>query len=85
MAKICCITGHRDIPEDKIGYVKREIQKVILQAVEDGYTHFILGFAGGADLIFADIVATLKQENRSLTLEAAIPYQGRLKNKDQTF
>ena len=85
MEKTCCITGHRNIPEDQLGYVKDEIQKEILQAVEDGYTHFISGFAGGADLMFAVIVAELKKENRSLTLEAAIPHENRLKSKDQTF
>lgn len=81
----CCITGHRNIPEDQLGYVKHEIQKEVLRAIEEGYTHFISGFAGGADLIFADIVAALKQKNRFLTLEAAIPNEGRLKSKDQTF
>ena len=35
--------------------------------------------------MFATVVAELKKENRSLTLEGAIPYQGRLKSKDQTF
>lgn len=83
--KTCCITGHRTIPKDKINNVKDEIQKEVLQAVEDGYTHFISGFAQGVDLMFAAIVAELKKENRSLTLEAAIPYKGRLKSKDQTF
>lgn len=83
--KTCCITGHRNIPEDQLSYVKNEIGKAILQAVEDGYTHFISGFAQGADLIFAAIVAELKQKNRSLCLEAAIPYKKRLQSQYQTF
>lgn len=57
----CCITGHRTIPKEKVDYVKGEIQKEVLQAVEDGYTHFISGFAQGVDLLFAAIVAELKK------------------------
>ena len=83
--KTCCITGHREIPDHQLEYVKREIEKQVLQAVDDGYTHFISGFAQGVDLMFAAIVAELKKENRSLTLEAAIPYEKRLKSKDQTL
>ena len=85
MERTCCITGHRTIPEEKLDYVKSEIQKEVLQAVEDGYTHFISGFAQGVDLMFAAVVAELKKENRSLTLEAAIPYKRRLNSKNQTF
>ena len=35
--------------------------------------------------MFAALVAQLKQKNRSLTLEAAIPYENRLKSKDQAL
>ena len=78
--KTCCCTGHRDIPADKIDFVKQELRKKILQAIEDGYTQYISGFAEGTDLIFASIVAELKQETGKLFLEAAIPYRKRLSN-----
>ena len=81
--KTCCVTGHRDIPENKLTYVKEELKKHILQAIEDGCTHFISGFAGGSDLIFAQIVADLKKENHTLSLEAAIPYEKRLESPNQ--
>ena len=81
----CCITGHRNIPEDRLGYVKTEIKKQILQAIEDGYTHFISGFAGGSDLIFAQIVLDFQKEGHSISLEAAIPYKDRLYCKDIQF
>lgn len=82
--KTCCVTGHRDIPEDKLAYVEMELQKEILTAIEDGYTRFINGGAAGSDLIFAAIVAKLKQ-SQPLFLEAAIPYTGRLKSKEPDF
>lgn len=80
----CCVTGHRDIPADKIQYVQMQLHQELLQAIQSGYTHFISGFAAGVDMIFAGIVADLKREY-PITLEAAIPYQGRMKSPDKTF
>ena len=54
--KTCCVTGHRDIPEDRIAYVEQELRREVLAAIQDGYTRFISGFAEGADLMFAAIV-----------------------------
>lgn len=83
--KTCCVTGHRNIPADKIDYVKQELRREVLAAVQDGYTRFISGFAEGVDLMFAAIVAELKQENDSLWLEAAIPYRKRVSSPDPVF
>ena len=82
--KTCCVTGHRDIPEEQMGRIQKLLRQEILAAIEDGYTHFISGFAAGADLLFADIIAELK-EIYPITLEAAIPYPGRMKTPDETF
>ena len=83
--KTCMVTGHRNIPPDKIDHITNELRREILTAIEDGYTHFMSGFADGADLIFAAIVADLKSENAALTLEAAIPYRGRVKTGTKLF
>ena len=83
--RTCCVTGHRDIPENKRAYVEAELRKEILSAIEDGYTRFISGFAEGADLTFAAIVAELKAQGHSLFLEAAIPHASRMENKNQLF
>lgn len=80
----CCVTGHRDIPADKIQYVQMKLRQELLQAIQSGYTHFISGFAAGVDLIFAGIVADLKREC-PITLEAAIPYPGRMNTPDEVF
>lgn len=74
----CCVTGHRDIPDDQVEYVKKELRREIDQALEDGYTHFISGFADGVDQYFAEIVAEKRQENEKLQLEAAVPYRKRM-------
>ena len=39
----CCVTGHRDIPADKIQYVQMQLRQELLQAIQSGYTHFISG------------------------------------------
>lgn len=83
--KSCCVTGHRDIPTNKLVYVMGELEKEILQAVEDGYTHFISGFAEGTDLLFASIVVRLIENNPALSLEAAIPYRSRLNTTNELF
>ena len=82
--KTCCVTGHRDIPAEQMDRIQKLLRQEILAAIEDGYTHFISGFAAGVDLLFADIVAELK-ELCPITLEAAIPYPGRMKTPDETF
>ena len=71
----CCVTGHRDIPVEKVPYVQDKLYQELLQTIQDGCTHFVSGFASGVDLIFAGIVAGLKQKY-PITLEAAIPYPG---------
>lgn len=60
------------------------MRQEVLNAIREGYTHFISGFAAGTDLFFAEIVAELKDEY-PITLEAAIPYPGRLNTPDTTF
>lgn len=80
----CCITGHRDIPVGRTPYIQEELHKELMMAIQRGYTHFISGFASGVDLIFAEIVTTLKKKY-PITLEAAIPYPGRMNTPDKSF
>ena len=76
--KTCCVTGHRDIPDDQVERVREGLRREVEQAIKDGYTHFISGFAKGTDLWFAEIVAEKRGENPALRLEAAIPYRNNL-------
>lgn len=75
--KACCVTGHRDIPADQVEYVKHELNKEIENAIAEGYTRFISGFAEGVDQYFAEIVAQKMETNESIRLEAALPYRSR--------
>ena len=53
--KVCCVTGHRDIPTDRAVYVEQALRREVLAAIEDGYTRFISGFAEGTDLMFGNV------------------------------
>lgn len=79
--KACCVTGHRDIAADKIDYVTCELRREIEEAIKDGFTFFISGFALGADMIFARLVIELKEKYPHVNLEAALPYPTWLKNR----
>jgi uncharacterized phage-like protein YoqJ len=82
---ICCVTGHRELPIGRHEYVKEELRREILLAINNGYTHFISGMAKGVDIYFASIVAELKAKYSNITLEAAIPHRKRLDTKDKAF
>ena len=60
--KTCCVTGHRDIPVEKKDFVEEALRREVASAIEDGYTRFISGFAEGADLMFAAVVAEAKKK-----------------------
>lgn len=49
--KTCCVTGHRDLPQNEINKVKAALEHEIDAAVTDGFTCFMSGFADGADSI----------------------------------
>ena len=72
--KTCCVTGHRDIPDEQIDAVKYALRREIVKAVSDGYTGFMTGFANGADQYFAEIVVILQKDFPELRLIAVLPY-----------
>lgn len=85
--KTCCVTGHRDIPDEQIDAVKYALRREIVKAVSDGYTGFMTGFADGADQYFAEMVVKLQEDFPDLRLIAVLPYRKRiasLESKEQT-
>ena len=75
--KICCVTGHRDIPEALTEQVRQALIREVEKAIQDGFTYFISGFAKGTDLLFSEIILEKQKENKAVQLEAAIPYRNR--------
>lgn len=80
-----CIIGHRKIAEDKLGYVREQLQCEVEKAIEDGFTTFLCGMADGVDLEFGAIVAAKKKTHPGLFLEAVIPYTGRAETENPMF
>ena len=80
----CCFTGHRKLQPAEIEAIQTALHQQISAAIHDGYRHFLCGMANGADLLFAQVVAELKQQY-PITLEAAIPYQARLQSNNPVF
>lgn len=83
--KACCVTGHRNIPTDKVELIKTKLREEIEKAIADGFTMFITVMAEGVDLIFAELVIEQKEKHPHLLLEAAIPYRNRIKTTDPLF
>ena len=76
--KTCCVTGHRDLPQNQINYVKAALLREIEKSVADGFTCFMSGVAEGVDQYFVEIVMEKQKDDPSLELIAVIPYQKRL-------
>ena len=81
--KSCCITGRREIPLAWQEYVLLSLKKEIQKALSKGFRWFLSGFADGADLYFAKLVAEKKEEYPDIQLVAAIPYRQRLNKLQQ--
>ncbi len=80
--KTCCFTGHRDLTDEQTRLATIALVGCIEHLINKGYSHFISGFANGADLLAAGIVCKFKHTNKNIFLEAAIPYRNRLNSKN---
>lgn len=83
--KVCCVTGHRVIPGAEKARVEGRLREEIRQAIADGFTVFLSGFADGVDLMFARAVLEEKAVRPHLRLVAAIPHAERLRQGGTEF
>lgn len=83
--KVVCIIGPREIPKDKVGFVRQELRREIEQAITDGFIKFLSSMSNNIDLDCVSIVAEEKKQYPQLYVEAVIPYSGRIKAKDRRF
>lgn len=75
-----CFSGHRpnNLPwkenEKCLSFLlfRFKLKKIIINKINQGYTHFISGMARGIDLICAELIINLK-EKYNIFLECAIP------------
>jgi len=73
----CCVTGHRGIPIGQIEFVRRRLREELSEAVAQGFTRFLSGYAEGVDQLFAELVIEEMKRNPQIQLEAALPYRDR--------
>lgn len=73
----CCFTGHRPdklkIPEERLSAL---LESEIRNAVNNGFTTYITGMAKGTDLVAAEIVLRLREQDKRLKLICALPHPG---------
>ena len=71
----CCFTGHRPeklmIPEERLTLL---LEEEIRKAVANGFTTYITGMARGTDLVAAEIVLRLREQDDRLKLICALPH-----------
>ena len=80
----CCFTGHRpeklpwryDEEDPRAAALKERIFDLVEALYRAGITHFICGMARGCDFYFCEAVLRLREEHDTVTLEAAIPFEG---------
>ena len=73
MEKICCFTGHRNIPDNLSDELFEKLYKTISQLASEGFCIFRAGGAVGFDRLAADAVLALRQKNPSIKLHIYVP------------
>lgn len=77
MSKICCFTGHRNLPPSnsaEMNELKEALRLAMLDALNTGHTHFIAGGATGFDMMASELVLLLKKDFPDLTLTIYVPH-----------
>lgn len=76
--RVCCFTGHRDIPTAHLEEVKRRLYDTVEGLIREGVTVFLAGGARGFDTLAAQTVLELKERYGHIRLALLLPC------KDQT-
>lgn len=87
----CCFTGYRpnNLPYklDESHPLCEELKCVfadeINNAVQEGYTHYIIGMALGVETWFAEVVLFMKKIHPAITLECVHPQGNRTKYRNE--
>lgn len=75
---ICCFTGHRNLPANKIERIVMSLDREIENLIANGVTDFISGGALGFDQIAASLIVAKKEMGKNVRLIFAVP----CKNQD---
>lgn len=76
MSKICCFTGHRDIPREIYAPLAVKLRNYVENLiVNEGFTDFRAGGAIGFDLMAALVVLELKEKYGHIKLHLVLPHK----------
>lgn len=70
---VCCFTGHRNLPKDKIANIARNLDEAIDALIDKGVTAFISGGALGFDHLAALLVIAKRERGKNIRLIFALP------------
>lgn len=68
-----CFTGHRKIPQEYYGSIEQQLEKTIVELIEDGYRYFGAGGALGFDTMAAQAVIKLRTKYPIIRLILVLP------------
>ena len=72
---VCCFTGHRDLPQGEVERLEKEAGMLIQQLIREGVTEFRVGGAVGFDMIMAELLLRLRDEEKQpIRIISMIPY-----------
>ncbi len=70
---VCCFSGHRIIPKEKLPLVEAAVEKAVVELVSQGIVFFGSGGAIGFDTIAAETVLRLKKDHSQIRLVMVLP------------
>lgn len=79
--KICCFTGHRSLPKEKVEQIVIRLNQEVDNLINKSVTKFISGGAVGFDQIAASLIVEKRQMGSNIRLIFALPYR----NQDECW
>ncbi len=76
--RTCCFSGHRRLPQDRLGSIIRQLEEAVNTLISQGVTHFISGGALGFDQLAAMLIVAKRERGHNVRLILALP----CKNQD---
>ena len=73
--KICCFTGHREIPEEDFQPLMKLLEDTVRKLVQKGAAEFRAGGARGFDMLAAQTVLRLQEEMPQIRLVLMLPHR----------
>ena len=74
--KICCFTGHRDIPARILPDLKRRLAETVELLIGQGVCCFAAGGARGFDALAARVVLEMRERYPPVKLILVLPFEG---------